>query len=162
MNAFKYAQKMEMDGIKFYQDQAAGTTHSGFKKILELLIHQERKHYDYFVALEKQAKVEMMPEFPAREAENIFHQLRKQNEGFDFSSEEINAYEKALEIEKRSEDFYRKWARGVQDETLKKQILMVADEEQKHVILVNELVTYINRPSQWVEHAMFSQLREEY
>ena len=39
---------------------------------------------------------------------------------------------------------------------------MVAEEEKKHVILLDGLVEYLSRPKDWVEHAMFTQPRPEY
>ena len=58
--------------------------------------------------------------------------------------------------------FYIREAEKITDEKLKKQILTIAEEEGKHVRLVGELVAYVNRPNEWVEHAMFSQIRKEY
>ena len=48
------------------------------------------------------------------------------------------------------------------NEKLKEQLLMVAEEEKKHVILLDGLVEYLSRPKDWVEHAMFTQPRPEY
>jgi hypothetical protein len=41
-------------------------------------------------------------------------------------------------------------------------IPMIRVVKEKHVILVDGLVEYINRPKEWVEHAMFTQPRPEY
>jgi rubrerythrin len=70
-------------------------------------------------------------------------------------------YASAQEIEHKSEAFYRDQAEKIQDPALKLQILQVADEEHKHMLLMIDLVEYANRPNDWVEHAMFG-LREEY
>jgi rubrerythrin len=162
MNVFEYAKKMELDGINFYQEAAEGTTHPGFKKILQLLIDEEQKHYNFFDRLQQNSKPGELPAFPVNDAENIFRQLRQHKEGFDFSAEQVEVYKKALEIERQSEKFYRAEAEKTENEELKKQLLMVAEEEKKHVMLVDGLVEYLSRPSEWVEHAMFSQLRPEY
>lgn len=162
MNVFEYAKKMELDGIHFYQEEAKRTSHPGFKKILQLLINREQKHYKFFDELQYKCKLEELPEFPAEDAENIFRQLRQNKEGFDFSEAEVDVYRKALEIEKRSEKFYHAEAEKTDDPQLKKELLMIAEEEKKHVLLIDGLVEYINRPNAWVEHAMFSNLREEY
>ena len=162
MNIFEFAKKMELDGIGFYQEEAARTILPGFKAILQLLIDEEQKHYSYLDILGRGGDPKAMPPFPAARVKNVFQQLRENKEGFDFTSEQTKAYEKVLEIEKRSEKFYRDQAAQTTDETLKQQILSIAEEEKKHVMLFIDLVEYISRPAQWVEHADFSQPRDEY
>ena len=162
VNVFEYAKKMEMDGIHYYQQEAERTRHPGFKKILQLLIHAEQKHYAFFDSLQKKSNPDDLIAFPVDEAKNIFQQMRKNKDEFDFDDEEVEAYRKALEIEKRSEKFYRSEAEKEENKEIKKQLLQVAEEEKKHVLLVDGMVEYINRPNAWVEHAMFSQPRPEY
>ena len=160
MKVFEFAKQMELEGINYYQQQAEKTTKPGFKNILLLLIHEEKKHYMFFEELENNPENAKLEVLALDKAENIFRQLRKDKEGFDFSDEEVEVYRKALEIEKRSEKFYRELAEKQKDPKKKQQLLQVAEEEKKHVIMVDGLVEYINRPNEWVEHAMFSQLRE--
>ena len=162
MNIFEFAKKMELDGISFYQEEAVRTVLPGFKAILELLIDEEQKHYFYLDVLAQGDEPDTMPTFRTANVENIFQQIRKNKEGFDFTAEQTQAYEKVLAIEKQSEKFYRDQATQTTDEKLKKQILLIAEEEKKHVMLFTDLVEYISRPSQWVEHADFSQPRKEY
>ena len=162
MNVFEYAKKMELDGIHFYHEEAERTTQPGFKKILQLLSNEEQKHYNFFDKLQQNSDPGKLPAFPADEAENIFQQLRQRKEGFDFSAAQVEVYRKALEIERQSEKFYRHQSDKIENEELKAQLLTVAEEEGKHIILVDALVEYINRPSEWVEHAMFSQIKPEY
>lgn len=162
MNVLDYAKKMELDGIHFYQEEAERTTSQGFKRILQLLANEEQNHYIYFDSIQQALEPEGLPEFPVNEAENVFRQLWLRKEGFDFSAEQVEVYRKAFEIEKQSERFYRLQAEKTDDEKLKVQLLMVAEEEKKHVILVDALVEYLSRPKDWVEHAMFTQPRPEY
>ena len=160
MKVFEFAKQMELEGINFYQQQAERTTKPGFKNILLLFVHEERKHYVFFDELERNSENANLELLALDQAENIFREMRKNNEGIDFSDEEVEVYRKALEIEKRSEKFYRELAEKQKDPKKKQQLMLVAEEEKKHIIMVDGLVEYINRPNEWVEHAMFSQLRE--
>lgn len=162
MNIFEFAKKMELDGIRFYQEEAARTILPGFKAILQLLIDEEQKHYFYLDVLAQDGNADAMPPFPGDRMKNVFQQLRENKEGFDFTEEQTKTYEKVLEIEKQSENFYRDQAMQTVDANLRKTILMIAEEEKKHVMLFTDLVEYLSRPTQWVEHADFSQPREEY
>lgn len=155
MNVFEYTKKMELEKINFYLDGLARTTHPGFKKILQTLLNEEENHYVFFDYLQQKLKPGKLQTFPVDEMKNIFQQMRKNKEGFDFSAEQIETYRKALEIEKRSENFYRNEAQKIENEIVKEQLLMVAGEEKKHVMLTDTLVEYINRPNEWVERAIF-------
>ncbi|MFA6104813.1 MAG: ferritin family protein [Victivallaceae bacterium] len=165
MNVFEYAKKMELDGIHFYQTESERTNSPGFKKILQLLINEEQNHYSFFDMLQQNLEPGELPAFPVNVVENVFRELWKNGEGFDFSAAQVEVYRKALEIERQSERFYRTEAAKAEkegNEELKKQLLMVAEEEKKHTILMDGLVEYLARPGEWVEHAMFTQPRPEY
>ena len=162
MDIFQFAKQIELDGISFYQEAANNTTLPGLKKIFELLINEEQKHYFYFDVLAQDFKTEPMKPFPVSDAKDIFRQLRENNEGDDLTVEQIKIYEKAWEFEKRSEKFYREQAALITDDKQKTLIMLIAEEEKKHVLFVGELVAYLTRPSQWVEHADFSQLKDDY
>lgn len=161
VDIYAYAMQMELDGINYYHHEMSRTFHPGFQRILQLLINQERKHYDIFLSLKHDNKPIEISAFPVKEVRNIFQQLCKSRDEPDFSLPEVELYRKALEIEQKSVDFYREMIEKVENPEVKAQIQQIADEEEKHVILVTELVAFINRPNEWVEHAMFG-LREEY
>lgn len=162
MNVFEYAKKMELSGINFYLGEWERTTQPGFKRILQTMIDEERKHYIFFDTLQEKSESGKLYPFPEDEVKNVFQNMIQNKEGFDFSAEQVETYRKALEIEKISENFYRDEAKKTANEELKAQLIMVAEEEAKHVMLMDYLVEYINRPNDWVEHAMFSEHPVEY
>ena len=67
--------------------------------------------------------------------------------------------EQILEIEHKSEDFYREHARE-QEKLIRDQMELIADEEQKHAIIIHNLIRMIERPDTWVEDAEFNNLEE--
>ncbi|MDD5599426.1 MAG: ferritin family protein [Victivallaceae bacterium] len=162
MNVFEYAKQMELDGIAYYRREAELTKHPGFRKILELLINAERKHYAFFDSLQKGSVPEELLEFPEDEVKNVFRKMLQDKENFDFSAEQVEIYRKAREIEERSEKFYRVEAEKKENTKVKAQLRRIADEEARHALIVDGMVEYINRPDSWVEHAMFSWVGREY
>lgn len=162
MNVFEHAKQMERDGIDYYQKELDRAKHPGFKRVLTLLVNEEKKHYDLFDLMERRETGDVPPEFPKEEAKNVFQLMRENKDQFDFSKDQIDIYEKALDIERESEDFYRDAAEKADDQRVKNLILRVADEERNHFLFVKNLVDYLRRPEQWVEHAMFTEARDAY
>ena len=76
---------------------------------------------------------------------SICQKIRLNKKNSEFTEEQIEIYKKALDIEKRSENFYRNEAEKIENEDVKDKLLMMAEEEKKHVMLANLLVKYVNR-----------------
>jgi rubrerythrin len=161
MDTYQYAMKMEKDGVDYYEGALARTQHPGFQRILKMLIGQEKRHYEVFKALREEGTTADLVAFPLVEVKNIFQQMRDNKDEVELDASEAEVYEKALAIEKKSEDFYRDAATQVAHPNARKQILAIADQEHQHFLLMTDLVKYIERPQEWVESAMFG-VREEY
>ncbi len=134
-----------MDCIKFYQNTANQAIHPELKLFWELMIDHEIKHYDFFVLFERRSQHDEMPMFTGGDSDNVFPDLLNSMQQVNFSTQDIKSLEKTLVIERQTEKFYRGWVQDVYDETLKKQILIIADEEQKHMTFLDELMTHINQ-----------------
>ena len=157
MDAFDYAKRMELDGIRLYEEELNRTKNPGLKTILNMLIQQEKKHYDLFDFMSKSTDVDMT-KASFKGIKNIFDEIKDKGEVF--PKEELDFYDKILKIEEDSETFYRKMAQDIEDENVKAQILQIADEEHKHFIIINNLIMMVNRPNSWVEDAEFNHLED--
>ena len=162
MNIFKVAKEMELVGKKSYEDQLAKTTSPGLKKILQIFIKEEENHYQLFDEMEKDAhpdtKEVIVMDF--KEMKSIFENI-KDTEGLtDSPDDQIMFYKKAKEVEVDAEAKYREFAESIEDERLKEVILKIADEEHRHAVLIQNIITLIKRPNEWVEDAEFNQMEE--
>jgi len=77
----------------------------------------------------------------------------------DASMKEI--FQKAMEIERTTERFYKEHAQAAEDAKLRGLFEYLAAREAEHYLLVSSLAEYFDRPAEWVESAEFG-LRAEY
>jgi rubrerythrin len=164
MNAFEYAMQMEMDGKKFYEEQAAAMGQSALKKIYDELASDEQRHYNIFKAMSQGKMGDIAEAFKTdilNTTKNVFQKIK--DEGGDiteFPADVKEAWEKARAIEDKSEKFYREQA-GKSDKDSEKDMWMkIAHEEHKHWVAIDNVIQYIDRPNQWLENAEWNQMSE--
>ena len=78
------------------------------------------------------------------------------------AQDQMGAYKKALEMEQATIDFYTQKANEVKAPSQKEVLLNIASEEKKHYFLLENLIEFMAKPAQWVEHAEFNHLDEYY
>ena len=89
---------------------------------------------------------------------NVFETLKAEGAGKSFPADATKVWELAREVEKKSEDFYREKAAEMEDEKQKHILTRIADEEQKHWIALDNVISFLNRPQQWLEDAEWSDM----
>jgi rubrerythrin len=157
MNVFEFAKKMELEGKRLYEDQLGDETNEGLKEILRMLIDQEQRHYEVLDEIEKSGRYRDYKKASFRGVRSIFAGMKKQLAGV--PKDHVRFYRKILEIEKRSEEFYRKHASGQKGE-VREILLRLAKEEEGHVVIIENVIEFINKPRTWVEDAEFNHLGE--
>jgi rubrerythrin len=152
--------QMEQDGEAYYREMASKCNVPGLKKILDMLADDEVGHYDTLKKLKEGVDAEVSGSMVLESAKNIFREIKDTAAGFDFDVSEIDQYNKAIEIEKKSEDFYREKANEVEQPGLKDILLNIAEDEKKHRFLLKNTVEFLSRPKTWIENAEFNHLDE--
>ncbi|MHC4742788.1 MAG: ferritin-like domain-containing protein [Planctomycetota bacterium] len=159
MDIFEFAMKMELEGEDYYHRLADHTADRRFKTILTMLADDEVKHYN--ALREAKASEALMPETTILDdAESIFAEMSGAEWEVDSAADEIELYEKALEIEEISEEFYREKAQEAENERHRNLFLRLAEEEKKHCFLVENIIEFVSRPQMWLENAEFCHLEE--
>lgn len=162
-NVFEFAMKMEKDGQHFYEEQAASSPNPALKKIWLQLAGDEIKHYEIFRRLrdgevqEAAAMAELGTEILSS-AKSVFQSLPK--EDFQFGNDILGAWEKAQEIEVKTEQFYRTKANEEANSDVRKAFMLLADEEHKHVILIEHVLDFLHQPKSWLDDAEWSNLTQ--
>lgn len=162
MNVFEYAKQMETDGRDFYLEIAEKAPATGVKNILQLLADEELNHYNIFEAMEQGRPSESLKRIDFENVKNIYSKMKDSGESLDFGNEQLDYYKKALSIEEDSVTFYTNEAQKTDNATLKDQLLKIADEEKRHVHIVDTLFEFVRRPKQWLENAEWSHVGEQY
>jgi rubrerythrin len=157
MNGLEYAIQMELDGEMFYREQALKNKDNKLNPVFISLAEDEKTHAK--IIKEKQAGREsLMNKENVNSLKNVFSDAT----GLDSkesASEQINAYRKALEMEKKSIDLYKKLLSESKDD--KDTFKFLIKQEEEHYKLIEEIIEMVRHPDEWVESAEFG-LRKKY
>lgn len=157
MDIFDFAIQMERDGEQFYRDTAARTPHKGLETILILLAEDEKKHARAITDMHRQTG-RMEPTAVLDRAKNVFVQMKAFGGRIDLTGDEADLYSEAMVLEQRSIDFYLDRADQVRSEPQRILFRRLADEEQQHFRLLQEMTELIKQPRTWLESSCFFHL----
>ena len=161
MNIYKYAMKMEKDSENYYRELANKTGDVGLRNILKMLANDEVKHYHI---IEQMMKTDVSAELAETDilenAKNIFIKIKGKNLVFNFDLPQIDFYRKAQEMEEKSYKFYIEMSDKAETESHRKIFLKLAEQEKKHMFLLENLVEFVSRPETWIENAEFNHLED--
>jgi len=162
MSVFEFAMQMELDGKAYYEKMAENAANASVKKILLQLAQDEQKHYNIFKKFSegdfsgieelKTAGTTVM-----ENAKNVFQEIDGGQE-FNFTDDVRTAWVEAQKVEKKSEDFYRLKADEESSEEVKKTLHLIADEERKHWVLIENVLQFLDHPKQWLEDAEWNNI----
>jgi rubrerythrin len=160
MDIFEYAMQMEKDGENFYRQVARQSPNRGIKAILTMLADEEVRHYKAIEKMKSAEPVQLADTTILTDAKNVFARLKESGETFTSETNQTSLYKKALDIEAESRDFYTEKAGEASEQNAKKLFLRLAHEEQKHYVLVENIMDFLSRPDTWLENAEFYHLDE--
>ena len=89
-------------------------------------------------------------------AKAIFSKMRKAAATFAFDISEVDLYRKACDIEAEGKKYYLQKAQEVTDDGQRKVFRQLAEEENKHMMLVQSLSDFVTRPETYLEDAEFN------
>ena len=164
MNVFEYALKMERDGEWYYREQAIKTQYEELKVVLEGMADDELRHYQIIQALQNR-KIEYIPgsEEMKSKIQNVFEQAKNkpliskdQDSIAKFRAEQVDVYRAALLKEEESVKLYKKLQETAEQETETIVLERLMQEEQKHVVVLENIIQMFNQVNDWVEAAEFN------
>jgi rubrerythrin len=159
MKLFDIAIKMELEGEAFYRELAKKAVAPGFKNILTMLADDEVAHRHAFEAMQKNSPVVLPDEEARKLVTDAFAAIEK--EEFLKEQSQLELYEKALEIELKSIEFYSEQLEELTREDHQKVLEKIIHEERRHYDMIDDIIVMVERPESWVEHAEFG-VREDY
>lgn len=159
MDIFEIAIQMEKEGAVFYYDLADKAPTKGFKTIFKMLAEDEEKHQEVFTKLKNKSESVMVPTKVADKAMSIIRGFKK--EDFEKEKAQMQVYERALNVEKMSIEFYEAQMGNLETEEMRKNVEEILNEEKRHYSMLEELIKMLSRPESWVENAEFG-VREDY
>lgn len=156
MDIFEFAMEKEQLAEKYYRQLADKAEHAGFKNILNMLADQEAEHYRTVQQMKANTPVTLTQTPVLANAKEIFEKMQKTAESFSFDISEAELYRKATVMEQQSKKYYLEKAGEVDNADQKKIFRQLADEEEKHIVLVQSIGDFVARPETFLENAEFA------
>lgn len=153
MNIFEFAMNKEKLSEDYYRQISRKTENKGLSHILTMLADEERKHFEVVQKLQRQIPQTVADTNLLGDAKAVFQKMRDAAEHFNIDITELELYEKARDIEKESRQFYLEKADEVADASQKEIFKTLANEEQKHFILLDHICDFVAKPRWFLENA---------
>lgn len=158
MDIYAYAMQMEKEGEQYYREIAAQSQNEGVKNILNMLADAEVMHYETFQRMKNHETLPVPHLGYLSGIKNIFTELRERKRALTNGSQR-ELYQKAQKLEEKTRDFYKEKS-GEVDQTQKEIFLKIANEEQKHYDILENLIVMLQRPETWLENAEWYRTEE--
>ncbi|MEM5818216.1 MAG: ferritin family protein [Desulfitobacterium hafniense] len=161
MNALEFAIKMELDGERYYREQAVINQGNSLRAIFLMLADDEKMHAQILEKKAKNLNYTLEPNETLATAKNVFNDKdRIKNEIKEILSQ-IDVYRAALDNEKESILLYQKCSSEAADGETKTLFDYLILQEKEHYAILEQLTALLSRSEEWVEDAEFG-LREDY
>lgn len=164
MSPYEYAMKMEKEGQKYFEDNAAKMESPQLKSIFEELAADEGRHWKVFKAMSEGETPDIAGEFKSNlipTAQNIFKEMNDaEQEIADFPDDVKQCWERARDIEDKAEEFYRDCARKADSDAERAIWNQIASEEHRHWVALNNVIDFIDHPNQWLADAEWSKMTD--
>lgn len=160
MDIFEFAMKKEKISENLYRQFSAEANNKGLKSIFDMLADEEAHHYAVIEQMKSKIPEKVSNTDVILDAKDVFKKMKESEDIFDFDESQAHVYEKARESEKASREYYLQKADEVEDHCQKGIFKKLANEEQKHYVLLDNIVEFVSRPEHWLENAEFCHLEE--
>lgn len=155
MNILEFAINMELDGEKYYNDQAKIINDKNLKNIFLILAKDESSHAKILQDKSNNLSYDLKSNETLSEAKNLFKGIKDFKNEIKLNPDQLDLYRVALEKEKESIDLYEKLLSQSEDNESKKLFEFLIDQEKDHYTTLEEIVSQLNKSNDWVEAAEF-------
>lgn len=155
MEIYSFAKAIEKKGAEYYRKLANETELDEIKGVFEHLAVEEDNHYKMLETMElgSTSVITDMTDSAIEKAKNVFAALARGIKMPATLRNSTEAYKKGLELENESIAYYRKARETAPDASQKKIIDMILEQERSHARIMESMIEFVNRPSQWLENA---------
>ena len=155
MDNIEFAIQMELDGEKYYNEQAELNKGNRLEKVFRLLAKDEKQHAEIVRKYADEKNFELADDNSFTEFENVFSDEK------DFKLEtttdplQVDVYRLALTKEQESIDLYKKMMDEAETEDGKRLFGYLIKQEEYHYNIFDNLVDHLRKAEDWVEDAEF-------
>lgn len=160
MNVFDCAIKMEEEARASYEKMAEAATVPELKNLFSLLAAAEQEQHDVLVRMKESVDPHTAQFNALREAACVFKPVLAKRDLMAELKDDPDAYRHVVQEEGESVKFYEELAAETKDEETRKVLLMIADEERKHLNIVENIYSFVESPKTYLAWGEFSNLKE--
>lgn len=153
MDIFEFAMDKEKLSEDYYRQLAARSPTVGLRNILTMLADEETTHYETVRQMRDHTTIKVTDTPVLANATAEFQKMRDSAERFNFHIDQVRMYRKACDIEKESRRYYQEKAGEVEDSQQRSVLLKLAEEENKHLLVVQAICDFVARPETFLENA---------
>lgn len=161
MNYLEFAINMELEGEKYYLEQAEKNKDNSLSTVFTMLAKDERNHAEILKKQVNKLPFELEGTKVMTKYKSIFDGTEDLKSHINGIKEQLDVYRLALEKEKESIELYKKMLSETDNDDEKLLFRYLIEEEKLHYRIFDEIIEHVSRPKEWVESAEFG-LRKKY
>ncbi|NLJ74336.1 MAG: ferritin family protein [Firmicutes bacterium] len=162
MTALEFAIQMELDGEKYYLEQAEKNKDNNLYTVFKILADEERVHAEILEKHAKEIEYEMDESAAYTEFQNVFVSLDDFNVETKAAPDQLDGYRLALQKEQESIDLYEKMLAEAKRDEDRVLFEFLVEQEKIHYQVFDDIIQHLIKAEQWVEDAEFGRRMEEY
>ena len=155
MDLFEFSIQMEKDAEALYRKMAENAPVEGIKKVLLMLAEDEVKHRVAIEQLQKKLDVPAQKGV-ALDIKTVFDDMKGDDNVTSISTDAVEDYKKAVEIERRGMAFYKEKFEEADDLVSKQLFEALMKQETYHLRTCENLLDMVQKPEWWVDNAEFN------
>ncbi|MFW5976862.1 MAG: ferritin family protein [Bacillota bacterium] len=143
--------KMEEKGYNFYTQSLEKTDNKFSRKVLKSLAEQELKHKKRFQEIAEGKGISTAgigEKNIEKDLKGIFEQASEEEKN-QWKNEETEVYEKALDMEKKTYNFYKNLVKETDKEKEKEFLEKLMQEESQHEESIQNILYYLTDNTWW-------------
>lgn len=158
MNVFEFAVNFEKENREYYLERSEKTDSPYLKNLFQQLADEEKKHEEIVIQLMNEGTVEDVESDIIDTAKNTFRSMAQDLPDTVLPTEEVHIYKQAIELERKSKEYYQDKAERAELSEVKKVFQQLAREEARHQNIMENITELVNRPNTWLEDAEWNHL----
>jgi len=161
MNNWKFAIDMELDGEKYYREQANINKDNSLNVVCLMLAEDEKKHAEILTDKMNEKSFPLIDSDTLSNSKNIFDGIKDiKIEGKEIASQ-LDFYRIATEKETQSINLYKEYLSKATESVEKELFEYLIQQEEHHYEVLDNIASLLLKPEEWVENAEFG-VRKEY
>jgi len=152
---------IEMEELtqNYYIDLAEKcAANEGLKSILKMLAKDHEQHMVKFKQMSEHESTEFKNTAAYETTIDFFRNLQKDKETFSCDIDQLNMYNKALDLVGKKLVFYNKCVSDLENKANQVILKEIIKEENQHRFVLHNIIEMISRPMEWIENAEFNHL----